>query len=153
MNSIREKRCSKSWCGCGHTKAITSRPNTLCSGLSLAMRLPCLPPPPRPCSTGPAARASRREPRHDIRNNRLAGALAELRPEMQNCPFPLPPPLALACRTRGGKDCIYHLSGVGRAELRGAGQHKIIIHKHEITKSLGTEQQNYFILEGGYSIF
>lgn len=53
----------------------------------------------------------------------------------------------------GGKDCIYHLSGLGRAELRGAGQHKIIIHKHEITKSLGTEQQNYFISEGGHSIF
>lgn len=69
---------------------------------------------------------------------------------------PLSPPslpLILARRTPGGKDCIYHLSGLGRAELRGAGQHKIIIHKHEITKSLGTEQQNYFISEGGHSIF
>lgn len=54
---------------------------------------------------------------------------------------------------RGGKDCIYHLSGSARTELREAGQHKIIIHKHEITKSLGTEQQNYFISEGGHSIF
>lgn len=63
------------------------------------------------------------------------------------------PPLAPACRMRGGKDCIYHLSGSARTELREAGQHKIIIHKHEITKSLGTEQQNYFISEGGRSIF
>lgn len=54
---------------------------------------------------------------------------------------------------QGGKDCIYHLSGFGRTELRGAGQHKIIIHKHEITKSFETEQQNYFISERGYSIF
>lgn len=67
--------------------------------------------------------------------------------------FPSPLLLIPACRMPGGKDCIYHLSGLGRAELRGAGQHKIIIHKHEITKSLGTEQQNYFISEGGHSIF
>lgn len=64
-----------------------------------------------------------------------------------------PSPLAPACRMRGGKNCIYHLSGSARTELREAGQHKIIIHKHEITKSLGTEQQNYFISEGGHSIF
>lgn len=73
-------------------------------------------------------------------------------PQMWNCHF-FSPPFAPACRMQGGKDCIYHLSGSARTELREAGQHKIIIHKHEITKSLGTEQQNYFISEGGHSIF
>ena len=62
-------------------------------------------------------------------------------------PLPSPPPkpqnpsyLSLffqVCCTRGGKDRIYHLSAFGSPELRDAGQHKIIIHRHEITKPPG----------------
>lgn len=48
------------------------------------------------------------------------------------------------CCTRGGKDCIYHLSAFGSAELRDAGQHKIIIHKHEITKLPGDPTTKLF---------
>lgn len=44
------------------------------------------------------------------------------------------PPSFRVCCTRGGKDRIYHLSAFGSPELRDAGQHKIIIHRHEITK-------------------
>lgn len=62
-----------------------------------------------------------------------------------------PPPISLSffqvCCTRGGKDRIYHLSAFGSPELRDAGQHKIIIHRHEITKPPGdptTKLSNFF---------
>ena len=48
------------------------------------------------------------------------------------------------CCTRGGKDRIYHLSAFGSPELRDAGQHKIIIHRHEITKPPGDPTTKLF---------
>lgn len=60
-----------------------------------------------------------------------------------------PPPICLSffqvCCTRGGKDRIYHLSAFGSPELRDAGQHKIIIHRHEITKPPGDPTTKLFI--------
>lgn len=67
-------------------------------------------------------------------------------------PPPLPPPFPVCvspsffqvCCTRGGKDRIYHLSAFGSPELRDAGQHKIIIHRHEITKPPGDPTTKLF---------
>lgn len=65
-------------------------------------------------------------------------------------PGPPPPPVCLSpsffqvCCTRGGKDRIYHLSAFGSPELRDAGQHKIIIHRHEITKPPGDPTTKLF---------
>lgn len=62
-----------------------------------------------------------------------------------------PPPSCLSffffqvCCTRGGKDRIYHLSAFGSPELRDAGQHKIIIHRHEITKPPGDPTTKFFL--------
>lgn len=60
------------------------------------------------------------------------------------------PPVCLffffqVCCTRGGKDRIYHLSAFGSPELRDAGQHKIIIHRHEITKPPGDPTTKFFL--------
>lgn len=61
-------------------------------------------------------------------------------------PFPVcvSPSFFQVCCTRGGKDRIYHLSAFGSPELRDAGQHKIIIHRHEITKPPGDPTTKLF---------
>ena len=76
------------------------------------------------------------------------GAPPLLPPHKLSAPKPqTPPPVCLffqVCCTRGGKDRIYHLSAFGSPELRDAGQHKIIIHRHEITKPPGDPTTKLF---------
>lgn len=62
-------------------------------------------------------------------------------PHPMSVSFPL---FFQVCCTRGGKDRIYHLSAFGSPELRDAGQHKIIIHRHEITKPPGDPTTKLF---------
>lgn len=110
------------------------------------------PPPHTPGPSGPLQRQTCLHRGRKLQQERLAGAPALLRPRTPSGRLPLPSPPPRAGLSLAGRKRLY-LSPVsaGRVELRGSRQHKIIIHKHEITKSLGTEQQNHFLSEEAHS--